>query len=241
MLCRLANPWPGSLHLAYFATEITLHRRIVRSLNASTTDPYLLHICRTAAKTRLISAMDFVNRLKVEHLQSFWYSASKMNFALVATFGGLLWATSLSQQEAEFYRLRLAEYRWTLTVSRKWARFIGFAVGTLDRSRRMLEHLEAKPSMPGPTPTVDVVRQKGDTSTGAPSLSQWSGPDSSGNHPGSLLSSMDGSLGMPSPSSSTGCSEASGSVVASMTPATGSRDTPSPARSTSDENDRMKD
>jgi len=74
----------GFLHLAYFATEITLHRRIIRSLSAGTNpssppspntkpalDPYIVHICRSAAKTRLISAMDFVNRLTSSHLRSF--------------------------------------------------------------------------------------------------------------------------------------------------------------------------
>lgn len=130
----------GYLHLAYFATEITLHRQILRTLSPPLTtphpmpgpDPYLLHICRSAAKTRLISAMDFVNRLKPEHLQSFWYFASKVNFALIGTFGSLLWATSPTVQEAEFYKARLAEYRWTLRVSAKGAEFMEFAVGVLD-------------------------------------------------------------------------------------------------------------
>ena len=140
----------GSLHLAYFATEITLHRRIVHSLDPSLTDPYLVHICRSAAKTRLISAMDFVNRLKVENLQAFWYSASKVNFALIGTFGGLLLATAPSEQEADFYRHRLAEYRWTLSVSAKWAPFTVFALATLDRSTKMLQNLEQKPSLSSP-------------------------------------------------------------------------------------------
>ncbi|KAI5779873.1 fungal-specific transcription factor domain-containing protein [Peziza echinospora] len=130
----------GYLHLAYFATEITLHRQILRTLSPPPTSPqpiiipdqYLLHICRSAAKTRLISAMDFVNRLKPEHLQSFWYFASKVNFALIGTFGSLLWATSPTVQEAEFYKARLAEYRWTLSVSAKGADFMEFAVGVLD-------------------------------------------------------------------------------------------------------------
>lgn len=125
----------GYLHLAYFATEITLHRQILRSLSPPTNvDPYLLHICRSAAKTRLISAMDFVNRLKPEHLQSFWYFASKVNFALIGTFGSLLWATSPSTQEAEFYKARLSEYRWTLRVSSRGADFMEYAVGVLDAS-----------------------------------------------------------------------------------------------------------
>lgn len=110
---------PGHLHLAYFATEITLHRCIIRSLNTTDSDTYLSHVCRSAAKTRLISAMDFVNRLRPEHLSSFWYFPSKVNFALIATFGSLLLATAPGQEEADFYRTRLAEYRWTLCVSSK--------------------------------------------------------------------------------------------------------------------------
>ena len=121
----------GYLQLAYFATEITLHRRIIRSLSANT-DPYLIQICRSAAKARLISAMDFFNRLKPEHLQSFWYFASKFNFALIGTFAGLCFVTSASQDEAEFYQRRLQEYRWTLRVSNKSAEFLEIASGILE-------------------------------------------------------------------------------------------------------------
>lgn len=123
----------GYLHLAYFATEITLHRRIIQSLSSST-EPHLVQICRSAAKARLISAMDFFNRLKPEHLQSFWYFASKVNFALIGTFNSLLWITSLSNEEAAFYQHRLQEYRWTLRVSSKSAEFLEVASGILDRS-----------------------------------------------------------------------------------------------------------
>ncbi|KIW77917.1 hypothetical protein Z517_07750 [Fonsecaea pedrosoi CBS 271.37] len=121
----------GYLHLAYFATEITLHRRILRSLSPNT-DPYMIQICRSAAKARLISAMDFFNRLKPEHLQSFWYFASKFNFALIGTFAGLCFVTSVSQEEAEFYQRRLQEYRWTLRVSNKSAEFLEIASGILE-------------------------------------------------------------------------------------------------------------
>ncbi|CAP66688.1 uncharacterized protein PODANS_4_8070 [Podospora anserina S mat+] len=105
----------GYLHLAYFATEITLHRRIIRSMsalpednnpNSPSIDPYIQHICRSAAKARLISAMDFVNRLTPSHLRAFWYFASKTNFALIGTFGSLLWGTSPGREEAEWYRRR---------------------------------------------------------------------------------------------------------------------------------------
>ena len=128
----------GYLHLAYFASEITLHRRILRTLPICN-DPQLLDICRTAAKTRLISAMGFVNRLKPEHLQSFWYFASKFNFALIGTFQSLLCVTSQSKEEAQFYLTRIDEYRWTLRVSSKSAEFLEQSMATMDRSAKDLK------------------------------------------------------------------------------------------------------
>ncbi|KAG6035797.1 hypothetical protein E4U19_004295 [Claviceps sp. Clav32 group G5] len=142
----------GYLHLGYFATEITLHRKIIRSLASasSTVDSYVQHICRSAAKARLISSMDFVNRLGPNHLQSFWFFASKTNFALIGTFGSLLWATSPGREEAEWYRRRLGEYRWTLSVSSKPGGSRGltrFAVTMLDISTGLLKKLPDKPLM----------------------------------------------------------------------------------------------
>jgi hypothetical protein len=142
----------GYLHLGYFATEITLHRRIIRSLasNPTAVDPYVQHICRSAAKARLISAMDFVNRLTPNHLRSFWFFASKTNFALIGTFGSLLWATSPGREEADWYRRRLGEYRWTLSVSSKPGESKGltqFAMTMLDISTGLLRRLPEKPSM----------------------------------------------------------------------------------------------
>ena len=133
--------------MAYFATEITLHRCIIRSLEQSIGDSYLSHICRSAAKTRLISAMDFVNRLRTEHLNAFWYFPSKVNFALIGTFGSLLLATAPCREEAEFYRTRLSEYRWTLGVSSKSIGFLSFAIDSLDTSSDLLTHLPGKPSI----------------------------------------------------------------------------------------------
>ncbi|CAK7227675.1 Fungal specific transcription factor [Sporothrix curviconia] len=180
----------GHLHLAYFAAEITLHRRIIRSMTsladslASTpqmassptmlsnsssannlpstaggAEPYVQHICRSAAKARLISAMDFVNRLTPSHLRAFWYFASKTNFALIGTFGSLLWATSPGREEADWYRRRLGEYRWTLSVSSKPGEGKGltnFAMGMLDISTGLLKTLPEKPSFSRSASVVDM-------------------------------------------------------------------------------------
>ncbi|CAK7563547.1 MAG: Fungal specific transcription factor [Sporothrix epigloea] len=180
----------GHLHLAYFAAEITLHRRIIRSMtspsdtqasapqtpshpgmlsnsnstnnlssSAGSAGSYVQHICRSAAKARLISAMDFVNRLTPGHLRAFWYFASKINFALIGTFGSLLWATSPGREEAEWYRRRLSEYRWTLSVSSKPGEGKGltnFAMGMLDISTGLLKALPRKPSFSSSNSTVDM-------------------------------------------------------------------------------------
>ncbi|KAL4882782.1 fungal-specific transcription factor domain-containing protein [Aspergillus karnatakaensis] len=141
------NSRNGALHLSYFATEITLHRCIVRSLAPDTADAYLSHICRSAAKTRLISAMDFVNRLRPPHLRSFWPAASRTHFALIGSFGILLRVTAPTKEEAEFYRLRLCEYRWTLSVSKKDAEFLEFALESLDNATDLDQHVPAKPGI----------------------------------------------------------------------------------------------
>lgn len=101
--------------------------------------------------------MDFVNRLRPEHLQSFWYFASKVNFTLIGTFGSLLWATAPGQEEANFYKTRLQEYRWTINVSSKRAEFLRYAVQMLDASTAMLSNLPAKPPLGlGPPSRTDA-------------------------------------------------------------------------------------
>ncbi|WPH02487.1 Hypothetical protein R9X50_00535100 [Acrodontium crateriforme] len=137
----------GYLHLGYFATEISIHRRIVQSLDPATTDQYLLYICRAAAKTRLISAMDFANRLRPEHLDAFWYFASASNFALIGTFGALLQATAPGREEAAFYEARLREFKWTLGVSRRMAGWMLAAEEALNANAVMLQGLPEKPSV----------------------------------------------------------------------------------------------
>ena len=207
----------GHLHLAYFATEITLHRCIIRSLSSSTNDPYLSHVCRSAAKTRLISAMDFVNRLRPEHLTSFWYFPSKINFALIGTFGSLLLATAPCQEETDFYRTRLSEFRWTLTVSSRNAPFLQFAIDSLDSSWNLLQSLPQKPStseLSALQPQIPRLSTRlsppQDEGMGDASPVLISNSDSFQNGPlGSLMPSEGTASGLISPSTSSSSGEAS--------------------------------
>ena len=117
----------GYLRLAYVATEITLHRRILLTLS-SATDPQLYRICRSVAHERFMFAIDFVQSLKPQHLSSFWYFASPQNFALIGVFGTLLLSTASTPEEADFYRTKLRGYRWILKINSengaRYSRFI---------------------------------------------------------------------------------------------------------------------
>lgn len=119
---------------------MTLHRRILKAITHPSTPPPLLHICRSAARTRFLSALELVQSLKPQHLVSFWYFASTTNLSLIGTFGTLLCATSLDEQEAEWYRERLREYRWVLKInSENGAAYMRPAMGVLDMSLALLE------------------------------------------------------------------------------------------------------
>ncbi|KAK9388719.1 fungal-specific transcription factor domain-containing protein [Lipomyces mesembrius] len=121
----------GSLHLAYFATEITLHRRIIHALTPSTPKE-IVQVCRSAARVRLLAAMDFVKNLKPEHIQAFWYSASATNFALVGAFAALLFATATENEERKLFKTCLDEYRWSLRVSSRGFEQMSQALRKLD-------------------------------------------------------------------------------------------------------------
>jgi hypothetical protein len=82
--------------------------------------------------------MVVASSLRPEHLQSFWYSASKYNFTLVGTFISLLWATATDKEEADMYRKCLDEYRWVLRLSSKSAEFLERAMGMLAVSTGVL-------------------------------------------------------------------------------------------------------
>jgi hypothetical protein len=128
----------GYLRLAYVATEITLHRRIILALSPST-DPRLQQICRSVAHERFMFAIDFVQALKPQHLSSFWYFASPQNFALIGVFGTLLVSTASNPQEADFYRTKLREYRWTLKInSENGAKYMKPAMALLDANMALL-------------------------------------------------------------------------------------------------------
>lgn len=129
----------GYLHLAYYTAEITLHRAILRSHASPNPNTDVVLITRQAASTRITSALNFVKRLKQEHLQSFWYFSSSISLAIVGIFAGVLAVTSLDREERKSYISLLAEYRWILRISSTGADFMRYGVGLLDTNNHLLE------------------------------------------------------------------------------------------------------
>lgn len=108
----------ASLALSYFAAELTLHRKIISSLNQDTSNE-LVNVCRTAAKSRLVAVIDFVHDLKNEHINAFWYTPSTGSLMLIATFSTMLFVTAPNKEESQLYRDYLRKYVWMLKVGSK--------------------------------------------------------------------------------------------------------------------------
>lgn len=100
----------GYLYLAYWATEITLHRCIVRTLPLCS-DPHLVSICQSAALARSRSAMEFIKSLRPEHWQSIWYFAFEFNFGLIGVFETLVSTSVGTGNDPSESSIRLDQYR----------------------------------------------------------------------------------------------------------------------------------
>lgn len=153
----------GYLHLAYFATELTLHRKIItiihqQSQNGEAPPNQLIQVCRTAAKTRLLASIEFVRDLKPEHIHSFWHSSSSANFTLIGTFAAILFMSSSTKEEADFYKDQIFNYRWILKISSKGFDQVGDALLELDM---VLNHipgiLNGGHDLPMSIPTIPNV------------------------------------------------------------------------------------
>ncbi|KAK3346945.1 fungal-specific transcription factor domain-containing protein [Lasiosphaeria hispida] len=152
----------GYLHLSYFVTEIIIHRHIIRSLTPDTPPP-LRELCREAGKARLERAINFVEALRPEHLQAFWWFASPKSLAFIRTYGGLLWATSSTDAEAEFYRRKLEDFRWSLKVRAKGVSFVAAALQEMDES---LQDIDMTRSPVGRAPEGTIRHHTAGSSSG---------------------------------------------------------------------------
>ncbi|KAK6456359.1 fungal-specific transcription factor domain-containing protein [Scheffersomyces xylosifermentans] len=150
----------GYLQLAYFATELTLHRKIAtviyQQVLVGNPPP------KELITTRLLASIEFVRDLKPEHIHSFWHSSSSSNFTLIGTFAAILFMSSPTKEEADFYRDQIYNYRWILKISSKGFDQVGEALSKLDL---VLNHIPEllndgidMPMVVPNVPTVDYQR-----------------------------------------------------------------------------------
>lgn len=65
--------------------------------------------------------------------------ASPKSLASIRTYGGLLWATSTTDEEADFYCRKLEDFRWSLKVRAKGAAFVTAAIREMEESLQELD------------------------------------------------------------------------------------------------------
>jgi hypothetical protein len=153
----------GYLHLSYFAAEIAVHRYLVRAL-AADTPAHLRALCRDAARSRLEHAMAFVESLRPEHLQGFWWFASSKCLALIGVYGALLWATSGAEDEGEAYRAKLEDFRWSLKVRAKGSSFLTAAIRELDDCLEGIDFKQVQAATPASATVSHATMSHADVS-----------------------------------------------------------------------------
>lgn len=154
----------GYLQLAYFATELSLHRKIIttiyqQSAKGSNIPEELVQVCRSAAKTRLLASIDFVRDLKPEHIHSFWHCSATSNITLIGTFAALLFISSTSKEEADSFKEHVFNYRWILKISSKGFPQVNDSLQKLDlvlsHIPGLLNESAEQPTMVPNVPTID--------------------------------------------------------------------------------------
>ncbi|KAI0547077.1 fungal-specific transcription factor domain-containing protein [Xylaria curta] len=135
----------GYIHLSYYVAEIIIHRFVIRKLTP-TTPAHVRQLCRDAARARFEHAISFIERLRPEHLQSFWWFASPKSLAMIDSFGTLLYATSTTSEDASFYRQTLESLHWTFKVRSKGSMIMAAAMHEL-REARLGLNLSLSPNL----------------------------------------------------------------------------------------------
>ncbi|KAK9446661.1 fungal-specific transcription factor domain-containing protein [Limtongia smithiae] len=135
----------GNLHLGYHAAQIALFRPILCAMAKldRTQSPALSEIYRLvyrSAFAEFVSAVEFANSLKPQHIQTFWYAASKNNFAIIATFGFLLMLAATTDAERTACNEKLSEYQWILKVNIRGAEFLQHAILWVEECKYLLKN-----------------------------------------------------------------------------------------------------
>ncbi|KAH7034257.1 fungal-specific transcription factor domain-containing protein [Macrophomina phaseolina] len=121
----------GSLRLAYITAKICIFRALLRP-QISEASPEARSALRTGAIGVAREMYDFLSGLETRHLESFWHSYSRVNFAIASNFMVLLFASSPTEADAQESLALLNNWRGLLKIKSRSCDLLNLSVLRLD-------------------------------------------------------------------------------------------------------------
>ncbi|TDZ16833.1 Transcriptional activator protein DAL81 [Colletotrichum orbiculare MAFF 240422] len=121
----------GSLRLAYMTAKVAVFKALLRP--ESNEAPIEARAAlRTGAMAVAREMYDFLSKLGAHHLEAFWHSYSRVNFAIASNFIVLLFALSATASEAEDSLGLLTRWRSLLRIKSRSCNLLNLSLLRLD-------------------------------------------------------------------------------------------------------------
>ncbi|KAK6208609.1 fungal specific transcription factor [Colletotrichum tabaci] len=121
----------GSLRLAYITAKVAVFKALLRP--KSTEAPVEARAAlRTGAMAVAREMYDFLSKLGAHHLEAFWHSYSRVNFAIASNFIVLLFALSSTPADAEDSLNLLTQWRSLLRIKSRSCDLLNLSLLRLD-------------------------------------------------------------------------------------------------------------
>ncbi|KAF6812067.1 fungal specific transcription factor domain protein [Colletotrichum sojae] len=121
----------GSLRLAYITAKIAVFKALLRPKN-NEAPIEARNALRTGAMAIARETYDFLAKLGPHHLEAFWHSYSRVNFAIASNFIVLLFALSPSAADAEDSLTLLTQWRSLLRIKSRSCDLLNLSLLRLD-------------------------------------------------------------------------------------------------------------
>ncbi|KAH7020741.1 fungal-specific transcription factor domain-containing protein [Microdochium trichocladiopsis] len=121
----------GSLKLAYITAKISIFKAMLRP-NSNEAPAEARTALRTGAMAVAREMYDFLARLEAHHLEAFWHSYSRVNFAIASNFIVLLFALSPSLADADESLTLLTQWRGLLRIKSRSCDLLNLSLLRLD-------------------------------------------------------------------------------------------------------------
>lgn len=151
-----------NIYICNFMAQIAILRPVLRVLSHTREKQVVVSkqfmgirdIVFTKCMAIFENILKFLNELKAEHLQTFWYTSARIGFSFIVVFGYLLTLTSKSQQEFDNCKDKLEEYVWKLKINNKNAEFFLHSILWWGQLKKLLNDKLAKMKFYNEDPTL---------------------------------------------------------------------------------------